>query len=1101
MITGVTGSLLSEAFLEAHVGAQNPASPLVLRRALVAWHRRAASLGPASSLRSMFESGARPLLRHLGYQQVSSIDPIDRGLAATLHREARATALVVVAWGEPFDSTWRLAIKEAWRRSTFYALMFNGIRLRIVDARQPLAHRHVELDLDAAIDDRQTLGVLWSVARAGVLTESMDQLVEASDQHAAGVCRSLRDGVLAASAHVLTALLERTPRRASIDEAYEQALTIVYRFLFLLFAEARALVPVWHAIYRESYTLGALARAAERPGGEEGLWDALGAIARLARSGCHAGDLIVTPFNGRLFAAQHAPLAERRDLNDRLAQRAVIALTTRPRRGDGRERIAYRDLGVEQLGAVYETLLDYRPSLDRSAPGLHSGSAKSQRSTATVSMVRGSTARKSTGSFYTPQSLADHLVARTLRPLVHDAPARRILELRVVDPAMGSGAFLVAACRYLASAYEAALVREGSCLPSDVDEPHRAHMRRIVVERCLYGVDLNPMAVQLARLSLWLATLSADRPLSFLDHRLHVGDSLVGAWLSQLGRKPGGKTRAAPEPLPLFESEHVRSVMLEVLPARFSLESTPNDTVDQVHAKERLLGSIERHGVLSKWARIADLWCASWLHPAAAIPPAAFHELAEVVLHGRSALPKRVAEQYLTAAADAARAGRFFHWELRCPEVFFDAEGRRRSDGGFDAVIGNPPWDVVRADLGSRDERSHARSRADQFLRFVRGSGSYDASSGHPNRYQLFLERAMALARPGGRIGLVLPSGLATDVGSASLRQRLFRQCAVDEILGLDNRRGVFPIHRGISFLLLTASTGEPTTSMACRFGLDDPAALVSVDEPRQRPVGTVTLTPALIRRLTGEALTIPLWRTPLDLQIAERAATIFPSLGGDAGWNARFGRELNATEDRPLFGPAGKGLPIVEGKLLEPFAVMVGSSSSSIAPATALRLLPDGRHLRPRLAYRDVASATNKLTLIAAVLPAGCVSTHTVFCLRTKLPLADQHFLCGLFNSFVLNFLVRSRVTTHVTTTTLERLPVPFLERGSPRRREIAALARLLARRFDERSYVRLQVLAAQLYQLSVPEFEHVLTTFPLVSADVRAAASAMFRHEGTRV
>ena len=207
-----------------------------------------------------------------------------------------------------------------------------------------------------------------------------------------------------------------------------------------------------------------------------------------------------------------------------------MALSTRPATDRaGRERIAYRDLGVEQLGAVYETLLDYEPRIERGA----------------VSLQRGSGVRKATGTFYTPQPIADYLVRRTLDPLVRDATPDRILQLRIVDPAMGSGAFLVAACRFLAAAYESALIRAGGCHPSDIGEAERVAMRRTIAERVLYGVDLNPMAVQLARLSLWLTTLAADRPLSFLDHRLQVGDSLLGTWLSHLRHAPPTRRRRA----------------------------------------------------------------------------------------------------------------------------------------------------------------------------------------------------------------------------------------------------------------------------------------------------------------------------------------------------------------------------------------------------------------------------------------------------------------------------------------------------------------------------------------------------------------------------
>ena len=170
----------------------------------------------------------------------------------------------------------------------------------------------------------------------------LQDLVDASDRHASGVRRSLKGGVLAASADVLAALVGPNPAKPAtpehLDDAFEQALTIVYRIVFLLFAEARALVPVWHPVYRDSYSLDALRAAIERPHGAIGLWDALRAIARLAHAGCRAGDLRVTPFNGRLFAPARTPLAERRNLDDDAARRAMLALSTRPARGRGGPR-------------------------------------------------------------------------------------------------------------------------------------------------------------------------------------------------------------------------------------------------------------------------------------------------------------------------------------------------------------------------------------------------------------------------------------------------------------------------------------------------------------------------------------------------------------------------------------------------------------------------------------------------------------------------------------------------------------------------------------------------------------------------------------------
>jgi hypothetical protein len=318
----------------------------------------------------------------------------------------------------------------------------------------------------------------------------------------------------------------------------------------------------------------------------------------------------------------------------------------------------------------------------------------------------------------------------------------------------------------------------------------------------------------------------------------------------------------------------------------------------------------------------------------------------------------------------------------------------------------------------------------------------------------------------------------------------------VDAVVGLDNHRGVFPIHRSMKFLLVTATNGSPTSSIACRLGELDPAALESDDggPPERSGWFPVRVTPDLVRRLSGDSLAIPDLRTPADVVIAERAAALFPPLGSGAGWSACFGRELNATDDRHSFDPAGVGdLPVVEGKHVEPFRTRLDATERSIRRSKAGRLLDPKRYERARLAYRDVAGAGNRLTLIAAILPARCVSTHTLFCLRSPLPPGSQYFLCGLFNSFIVNYLVRMRVTTHVTTATVERLPIPP-PGYSPAEREIAALARLLSRRDDPIAFSQLQALAATLYQLTSDEFRHVLGTFPLVEAEIKDAAYDMY-------
>jgi Eco57I restriction-modification methylase len=1119
MVPGIEGHLLSSAFIEHQLTAIGESSDSAQsRRTLAAWRTACAMLGPASTPRTLLQSAA-PLFATLGFEQAARVEPAEPAIAATLRSADSVVALLVSGWGDARDSLWRLAVAQAARRSASWCLIYNGLHLRIVDTGRLYARRHLEIDLDLAIDNPRALAVLLHLFGATVLgagpddPRSLHALVAGSDRHAAGVCRSLRDGVLAASAEILRALIAgkvRSPsppsRTGAVHDSFEQALTIVYRMLFLLFAEARALVPLWHPIYRESYSLEGLRDAAEQTAPAPGLWDALRAIARLAHAGCRAGDLRVTPFNGRLFAPDRTPLAERSDLDDNAARVAIVALSTRraPDRG-GRERIAYRDLGVEELGAVYETLLDYEPRVEGRS----------------VSLQTGSGARKATGTFYTPQPIADYLVRRTLGPLVRDAQPDRILRLRIVDPAMGSGAFLVAACRFLGSAYEVSLVRSGACHSSDIGEAERVGIRRTIAERCLYGVDLNPMAVQLARLSLWLATLAADRPLSFLDHRLQVGDSLLGTWLAQLRNPPSARRRrGSNDTLPLFEEDAVSRALREAMPIRFSLEATPTDTVEQVRAKERALADLTGgHAALSRWKRIAHLWCSTWFAAAGeAAPASAFGSLSDAALTGGSALPPRTAARYLDDADAIGAARRLFHWELEFPEVFFDRDGARLPCAGFDAVVGNPPWDMIRADHGGSDARSRARVDMTPVVRFTRDAGVYAAQSdGHANRYQLFVERAIALTRHGGRLGLVLPSGLATDHGSAALRKLLFSRCRVDAVVGMGNQRGIFPIHRGVRFLLVSASAGVPTERIACRLDLNDPAELESMAEDPSDARFTVHVSPALLARISGPDLALPNLQSVADVAIVERAASLFRPIGSADGWAVRFGRELNASDDRAAFRPVGMpahsgrdggassksrqtDIPIVEGKHVEPFRVALDSVRHSIAGADARRLLRSDRHELPRLAYRDVASATNRLTLIAAVLPAHCVSTHTLFCLRTPLPPDAQHLLCGFFNSFVVNYLVRLRVTMHVTTKTVEQLPIPTAEEAPAACREIAALARRLVKRRDPAVLARLNARVATLYQLSAVEFEHILGTFPLIPQEERDAALRHFRQSTQR-
>lgn len=1083
----VRGRLITATFardaLASVAGVVDP--PPSFPRAIERWWDRAdGMLGPASSVRAVADVAAIPLLRLLGFDITARHDDGRATFLRTSFGQDAGPAVGVLTWNVPFDDRWRSTVLRGIDADVRWCVLLNGPVLRMVDAQRTWTRDVLDFDLAALPRSRDACRLLWCCASAYAMAGRpplVDRLVDLSSRHGVEVCRTLGVGVLDALSTLLSALSASRKSGAAPAELFEQTLTVLYRVLFLLFAEARGLVPIWHPVYRDRYSIDAIVTTLASGRRYRGVWYAIQAISRLAHDGCVAGDLRVTPFNGRLFSPSNAAAFDRTQIDDEALGTAILAVSTTaagPRRP--RTRIAYSDLDVEQLGAVYEQVLEYAP------PGASSGPA---------ALTRTREGRKASGTFYTPRAVTAHLVRRALEPLVQGRSAAEILDLRIVDPAMGSGAFLVAACRYLAAAAEKALIRDGTWHTGDVTAMDRVRLRRDVASRCLYGVDLNPMAVQLARLSLWLATLAADKPLSFLDHHLVTGDSLVGASLEDIARQPSkqaGRSRRAS--LPLFDGEPAAADLAEAARTTLRIACQPDDSVDVVREKERALAALRgREGPTGRWSVVLDLWCAGWFWNRHDRPDrATFGDLVDRMLRDRSSLAATTTAPLLDHAGAVAGAHRFLHWPLVFPEVFIAEDPSRR---GFDAVIGNPPWDMVRGDSGDNDVRRSRQRDARLLAEFVRESGIYRVESrAHVNRYQLFVERALQLLRRGGRLGFVLPSGIVSDAGAAPLRRHLFDRADVDVVTGLDNHAGIFPIHRSLRFVLLTCTAGRPTSSFACRFGIARPEELEAEDGSR----APIMLTRRFLERVSGpDDLGVPDLATATDLRLIEQITATIPRLGSEAGWHVSFGRELNATDDRAAFVPATHSAwsrPVIEGKQVDPFRVAVNRSGLELrrdSPCT--RRVPR----RPRLAYRDVASATNRLTLIAAVVPARAVTTHTLFCLRTPLTLDRQRVLCALLNSFVANYLVRLRVSTHVTVSLVSRLPVPLVPPGEIFDR-LAALSDILAHGdapIDAMpEYPELQARVARLYGLDEDDFAHVLSTFPLIEDATRDACRQAF-------
>jgi hypothetical protein len=1124
-LPGIAGSLFPSQYLADRLAGNVAAFPPDLERRrlrLEAWWRQVVvTCGPATGLRALFDVVAMPLFAALRFRAREAT--FDRGRTC-VHLETPAgtpVALVIRPWASRPAELWREVVASAGDIGAEWGFVLAPPYLSLVDARGHALRRGLNFILPDILEPR-AFGVFWTLAGASAFEKTsevsfpssetkdlrgrltvIDALVAAAATFEDRVRTDLQDGVISAM-DALVGVLAPAENHPMANGRFQEALTIVYRILFLLFAESRDLVPNHHPVYRHAYAVGALCRDAAAAEPARGLWEALGAITRLSRIGCRAEDLIVRPFNGRLFARNAAPSLEQRSASrratrggtaraesarDAALQHTLVALATRPG-PSGREAISYADLGVEQLGAVYERVLDIEPSRTQSAP-----------------TTRHSARRKETGTFYTPQPLCDFVVRRTLAPLVSGATSDAILALRVIDPAMGSGAFLVAACRYLASAYEQALVDEGRVGSTDLDESARADIRRLIAERCLAGVDANPVAVQLARLSLWLATLAEGKPLGFLDHRLRVGNSLVGASPDDLRRVPSGR----PSPvraftLPLFDEARLEDSVRRVARPLAELTTRRDETVEDVHAKETAWAGLSGdRSPLRPWRLASSLWCARWFWSAPVPSSSEIRAGIDAVLRSDPTLRAAHLARLLSTAAALEAAHGFFHWPLEFADVFYDEQGHPKERPGFDAVIGNPPWEMLRRDSAQVESRNLGTPEPrNPLVSFVRESGLYPSCDrGHVNLYQPFLERALTLTRSGGRVGLILPWGLAVDEGAAALRSRLIDRTSIDAIVGLDNAEALFPIHRGLRFLALVTSPGQPTREIRAQFGVRSAIALTALpDRDASAPEGAnpwpIRITPRQIRLVGGTARRIPDLRRAHDLDWLEWLAAAHPPLGDARGWGARFGRELNVTEDREHFGR--RGLPVIEGKHLRPFTVDGRSVVRRIERTRAARLLPDGRHDHPRLAYRDVSGVGNRLTLIAAMVPAGVVTTHTLFCLRTPVPIEQQHFLCALFNSYVLNAVARMLMGGHLTTGLVESLPVPVW-RATAAERRIARLARRLADGAREPLLgARLQAAVARLYGLDQDTFARVLEGFPLVSMDERQLALTSLIQSGNR-
>ncbi|MEO7019020.1 MAG: N-6 DNA methylase, partial [Ktedonobacteraceae bacterium] len=601
---------------------------------------------------------------------------------------------------------------------------------------------------------------------------SVEKLLQASVDYARGVGDSLKRQVYEALRHVAQGFLDYRantfqPDPETLKAIYDHSLIVLYRLLFIFYAEARDLLPVQNNRgYGESYSLDNIKKSVQENLNTQRpvlpytglLWPRLEALFGIINEG--STPLNVVTFNGGLFDPERYPFLERYAVGDQHLQQAIDKLA----RVDG-QFVDYRDLAERHLGTIYEGLLEF-----------HLEQADSLESGWTVDLKTAKGERKATGSYYTPDYIVKYMVEETLGPVLREAVAhaaseqekiQAVLNIKVLDPAMGSGHFPVEATEYIARF----LVEHIDHTDTD-GEPELAYWRRRVAQACIYGLDANPLAVDLAKLSLWLATVAKDRPLSFLDHHLRCGNSLTGAQLAdlKLGEKKHGKkarathNAAAVQPM-LFDEENLRQAMTTAVDLMWLIENNPAQTIDQVKAQEQIYKDL-RQKLTDKYSRLAHVVSAT--HFGVTIDATHWTSLADYAT-GRSTIAVPQFEDWLQSADVAARAYRFFHWELEFPEVFFDRYGQPKgSAAGFDAVLGNPPY-VRQEELGPFKAYFAATY-----------SETYD---GMADLYVYFYQQGLRLTRAGGRMSYIVTNKWMRAGYGQPLRTYFAQEGALERII------------------------------------------------------------------------------------------------------------------------------------------------------------------------------------------------------------------------------------------------------------------------------------------------------------------------------
>lgn len=931
-----------------------------------------------------------PLLRVFGYEityspKAAEVDGVTYAISHRAGTDEDTPPLHLVGWqqsldrraesGRPRLSPHALMQEYLNRTEHLWGVIANGQSLRLLRDSQLIRRQsYIEFDLRQMMEAEKfaEFGLLFRLLHRTRLPRGMadakdcllEQYHQQTIEQGGRVREKLRAGVEQALKLFANALL-RHPKNERLKEQlnsgaykaedfYQQLLRLIYRLLFLMVGEERDLLKASAEAdtrtYRENYSVERLRRllhirAAYKEEYDD-LWLGLQSLFKVFQDDKLAEILNLSPLNGDLFdTGLTRLLADSRISNrDLLAALWPLAMY-QPENRSAWQRVNYRDLNVEELGSIYESLLDYHPviTLEYGKP--------------VFNLVFGSE-RKSTGSYYTPPALVNELIESALVPVIQDRlskvttrdeQAQAILNIKVCDPACGSGHFLLAAARQLG--LELARIRSGEQEPTPEE---RREATRDVIGECIYGVDKNPLAVDLCKVALWIEGNSRGKPLKFIDHRIRCGDSLVGVF--DLSVLTAGIPDEAFEPVGGDDKQTARELKrrnraereqdenqgdlpfdpeaeLQVLTGKWrEMLRIRDDSVAEANRKKSLFRQLRDAPELLHEQQACNLWTGAFFVDLTAdnvaqerIPTT---KTLTDFLTNHKAVDARLTS--LTEPLASIERLRFFHWPLEFPEVF--------EIGGFDVVLGNPPWERIKLQeqefFGERDleiasaPNKAARGRliatlyerkpelwrefhkaihdAEATSKLLRHGRRYPLTArGDINTYAIFAEHIKTMLNAKGQAGFIVPTGIATDDSCKNYFASVMKSQHVVSLFDFENRRYLFPtLHTKTKFCLLTITRSTVERPSFCFLS-------TKVDDLRDK-AQVYSLSASDLQLINPNTLTSPLFRTRDDAELTRKIYERVPVLVREAQeeptqpeenpWGIKFSTMFHMSNDSDLF-------------------------------------------------------------------------------------------------------------------------------------------------------------------------------------------------------